>query len=283
MVHRIAFIPIVALLMVIPSAADAKTKLYVSLGDSYATGFQPGMGNTRDGFVYQVPGLARKKGVKLKVVNFGCAGATTASLVRQKGCPKKALGPGAKPYKTTQLKAASSFIRKHRKQIALITVSIGGNDVTACVNSEQPIDCVGKASESIKANVGTTASTLRKAAGNKPMLVGTTYPNVVLGAWVNPGTEASKELAGLSTLAFQALINPALQESYAKGQGRFVDVTARTGAYGDMGNLVELAPYGLIPGPVAEVCKISWYCSKRDIHANGAGYRIIAEMVVAEL
>jgi hypothetical protein len=84
-------------------------------------------------------------------------------------------------------------------------------------------------------------------------------------------------------VAFKSLINPTLKASYAEGKGKFVDVTAKTGAYGDMNVTETLAPYGSIPKPVADVCRITWYCEKRDIHANKAGYAIIAKMVAAEL
>lgn len=276
-------LPLFVLALAPAANAAPKPQLYVSLGDSYASGYQPDVGNTKAGFVYQVPGLAKQRGYNLKVVNFGCGGATTKSLIYTKGCPKAALGPGAKSYKTTQLKAATKFIKANRKRIALITVSIGGNDVTSCVKSADPITCVGEATNTIKANVSLTAEQLRLAAGPKPLMVGITYPDVVLGAWVNPGTDSSKSLANLSVLAFQSLINPALKESYAKGDGRFVDVTAATGAYGDMSVFESLDPYGSIPKPVADVCKITWYCSKGDIHANRDGYAVIARMVSEQL
>ncbi len=74
-----------------PAAAGQPPKgHYVSLGDSYASGYQPtGVGqgrNTRNGFAYQVPAVAERRGHRLKLVNFGCAGATTTSLVSVKGC-----------------------------------------------------------------------------------------------------------------------------------------------------------------------------------------------------
>ncbi len=82
----------------------------MSLGDSYASGYQPaavGPGrNTRNGFVYQVPRVARARGYRLQLVNFGCGGATTASLVSTKGCAPQALGPGGRSYpQSTQLAA----------------------------------------------------------------------------------------------------------------------------------------------------------------------------------
>lgn len=281
--QTVAFLVVLLASLLLAGPAQAKTGYYVSLGDSYASGYQPDRGNTRDGFVYQAQRLARAKGYKLKVVNFACAGATTKSMVSAKGCPKGRLGPGAKSYKSTQLAAALSFIKKNRKQVKLITVSIGGNDVTACVRASEPIPCVGNATTAIKGSVSSVATKLRKAAGPKALMIGTTYPDVVLGGWVNPGSAGAKELANLSVFAFKSLINPALAESYAKGGARFVDVTAATGAYGDMSQLTELAPYGSIPTPVADVCKLTWYCAKGDIHANSDGYALIARLVVAEL
>jgi len=266
------------------SAAKPQQKLYVSLGDSYAVGYQPGIGSTRNGFVYQVPGLVKSRGYNLKVVNFGCGGATTKSLMEQVGCNKDALGPGAAPYpKQTQIAAATKFIKANRSKIALITVSIGGNDVTACARAADAIGCVGAATEAVNTNVTAAAKALRVAAGPKPKIVGTTYPDVVLGAWVNPGGDSAKELAGLSVIAFQALINPSLKKAYGSAKGSFVDVTAATGAYGDLKVFETFAPYGSIPKPVADVCKISYYCDKGDIHLRTPGYKIIAKMVAAEL
>src|SRR5829696_600985 len=42
------------------SAKAAKTQYYVSLGDSYAVGYQPGQGSTREGFADQTVKKARK-------------------------------------------------------------------------------------------------------------------------------------------------------------------------------------------------------------------------------
>ena len=72
----------------VAQAAKPERNLYVSLGDSYAAGYQPtapGVGKTtRNGFAYQVPGLAKPRGYKLKLVNFGCGGETTVSLLERR-------------------------------------------------------------------------------------------------------------------------------------------------------------------------------------------------------
>ncbi len=274
-----------AALAVLPAAAPAKAapQYYVSLGDSYASGYQPTTGNTTAGFAYQVGRFATPRGYKLTLVNFGCGGATTTSLLKQKGCPKLALGPGAPDYATTtQIAAAERFIRAHRAQVKLITVSISGNDVTKCakVPIAQVGDCVSGALTGINQNLSRTVKRLRTAAGAKPKIVGITYPDVILGGWVRPGGRA---LAEPSVAVFKSLINPALKKQYESVKGTFVDVTAATGAYTPLDQTTTLAPYGVIPVAVAKVCQLTWYCQRGDIHANRTGYGVIARLVAQQL
>ncbi len=256
-------------------------KFYVSLGDSYSVGYQPDIGATA-GFTGVV---AKQTGMTLK--NFGCAGATTVSVLHTIGCP--AVLPhtaGAVAYPTiTQIDAASAFLTAHRGQIGLITVSIGGNDVTACAKDPNPIACVAAADSSITANVTSLVASLRAAAGSSVPLIGITYPDVLLGSYVYPSQPASAaqtSLAQLSVTAFKTLINPALKAAYASGQGSFVDVTAATGAYGPLTDTTTLALYGTIPVPVAKICTLTWFCSKGDIHAKSPGYDLIGHLVVGQ-
>ena len=78
-----------------PGAAKRSTQLYVALGDSYATGYQAasrGNGSeTRNGYTYQLPVLAKAKGCDLRLVDFSCTGAALESSVMDKGCSD--LGP----------------------------------------------------------------------------------------------------------------------------------------------------------------------------------------------
>jgi lysophospholipase L1-like esterase len=267
-------------------AAKPENQLYVSLGDSYASGFQPtapGRGaNTRNGFAYQVPQLARARGYRFRLVNFGCGGATTTSLLDSNGCAPRALGPGGRKYPDrTQIAAAERFLRRHRGNVGLITVSIGGNDVTKCAREADPITCVGGAVAAIDQNVTEIAERLRAAAGKRVRIVGTTYPDVILGRWV--GADANQGLARLSVPAFKDVINPALSRAYQAAGGQLVDVTAASGAYGSLDELVALPSGTQVPEPVAEVCRLTYYCELRDIHARTSGYRLIAEQVVGTL
>jgi lysophospholipase L1-like esterase len=272
----------------LPAAAPAATKsLYVSLGDSYATGYQAtGVRqgkNTRNGFAYQLPKLAAKRGYELQLVNFGCGGATTTSLLRQTApCSPRGRGPGGRGWGgRTQVAAAERFLRANRGDVALVTISVGGNDVTKCARHPDPVPCVADAVEDLKKNVTTIARRVRAAAGRDVRIVGITYPDVILGQWV--GTGANQDLARLSVVAFQSLINPALKQAYESARGRFVDVTAATGAYTRLDQTIDLPPYGRIPVAVANVCDLTYYCAYRDIHAKTDGYRIIADLIARTL
>jgi lysophospholipase L1-like esterase len=281
MPRRLIPVAALALALLVPSLAQAKNKpsYYVSLGDSYAAGYQPNIGTSRAGFAYQLVGLAKKHGYKLKLVNFGCGGETTVSILkRTKKCA--GLGPGGAKYAgKTQVAAATKFIKKHRKRIGLITVSISGNDLTFCATQPDPVACVGPALDDVKANVNTLMKRLRKAAGKKARIVGITYPDVLLGEWVR----GNQDLAKLSLVAFQSLLNPALKDIYTSYGAKFIDVTTATGAYTPLEQTTDLAPYGSIPVAVANVCELTWYCELGDIHPRKGGYTEIAQLIAATL
>ena len=269
-----------------PVAAAASTKTatryYVSLGDSYSVGFQPGKGAT-PGYTAYVAAHTRDR-----LVNFGCGGATTTSIVDSVGCPDPLphTGGAVRYPTTTQAAAAEAFIASHRRHVALITVSIGGNDVTACAVAPNPITCVATAASTIAKNVTALATGLRRAAGRDVPILGLTYPDVILGDYVYPTlppTAARVGLAKLSVTAFRSLINPTLQKAYAQADGSFVDVTAATGAYGPLTKTVRVAHYGVVPEPVAKVCALTWFCAKGNIHATTAGYELIGKLVVARV
>lgn len=274
-----------------PSAQGRRTapQFLVSLGDSYAVGYQPnpatgapGTGSTA-GFVYQTVGLAARRGWRLRVAQFGCGGATSSSILTQKGCPAALRGPDYRPYEgKTQIAAAEAFLKRNRDKTGLITVSIGGNDVTACARAANAVTCVAQASGVLRANVKKLVTRLRRAAGPKVRIVGTTYPDVILGAYLSPDP-ATRSLADLSVIAFRTIINPTLTEEYEAVRGQLVDVTAATGAYTPFDQTTDLPPFGTIPVAVAKICDLTWYCQYQDIHARASGYKIIADLVARTL
>jgi lysophospholipase L1-like esterase len=263
-----------------PAGSARARNYYVSLGDSYSIGYQPApSAGPTAGYTAVV---AQQTGLTL--ANFGCAGATTTSLVNSPGCaPPTGIpaGAGRVAYgDETQLAAALSFIRLHRGHIGLITVSIGGNDITRCASTSNPIACVTSAVLTVSRNVATIAHQLRAAAGERVPLLGLTYPDVLLGLWVYPPGAASHALATLSVTAFKSLFNPALSRAYQAAGGTLVDVTKDAGSYVPLSQTTTLAPYGTVPVAVARTCQLSWYCARGNIHATTAGYRLIGAALV---
>jgi lysophospholipase L1-like esterase len=268
-----------------PATTAAPAKYYVSLGDSYSVGYQPVVSNPSTGVATTGYTGYVASHLHLKLANFGCAGATTSSLVSEVGCPDVLPNTaGAQTYPSaTQLAAAVSFLKAHKGQVGLITVSIGGNDVTACAKDPDPVPCVEAATASIKTNVTQVAEQLRAAAGSGVPLIGLTYPDVLLGAYVYPAvppTTAAVSLAQLSVTAFKSFINPTLEAAYAAGQGSFVDVTAETGAYTPLTTTVNFPKFGVIPAATASVCTLTWFCQLGNIHARTIGYTTIGKLVV---
>lgn len=300
-------ISLVAGSVVTPLAKVTFPNYYISLGDSYSVGYQPVPlpdGAATTGYTGYI---AKKE--KLTLENYGCGGATSASLTAFTGVcgtpgsygPPAAFGAATIPPGESQVTAADNFMTAHPGQIGLITVSIGGNDVTPCAlaapgnpvnGATDPVTCVENGVGLIQANVAGVVGALNTAAGGTVPIVGLTYPDVLLGLWVctplpdeqcGTGVPGST-LAEDSTGAFYVLINPTLKAAYTSvPSGKFVDITEATGAYTPLTTLKNLPPYGKIPLAVAEVCKYTWYCSMGNIHANDAGYTFIGKQVVAAL
>jgi lysophospholipase L1-like esterase len=265
---------------------------YLSLGDSYSIGYQPdapGTGGT-PGYTAYVAGK-----LKMNLENFGCGGATTSSILSSIGCADPAATDAVAYPTTTQVQAAVAFIDAPANAglVKLITVSIGGNDITSCVTAGDQTaieDCVGTNAAAAETNIETLVGELQTAldanGDSSARIIGLTYPDVILGQYVNPGGMAGVDLATLSVEAFDLIVNPAFSHAYISvSDGSFVNVTtakykkATDGANTSFSETTALAPYGKIPRAVWEICTITWYCSEQNIHANTLGYEFIGKLV----
>ena len=261
--------------------SEASPSYYVSLGDSYAIGYQPNRAvSKRFGYASVVTAAERRRGHRLTLVNFGCGGATVGSVLTTPGCPQPALGGVSYPS-VPQARAATRFIAAHRGHIALITISIGGNNLANCGAARDPLTCITAAIPSVARGITTLCRSVHAAAGGGVPIVGLTYPNVLLGAWVHHPT--SKSMAALSVAAFKLVVNPVLERAYDDNGATFVDVTAASGAYTPLYRTTTLQPFGRIPVAVADVCTYTWYCASGNIHPRTSGYRLIAKLILAAL
>ncbi|MFC3894996.1 SGNH/GDSL hydrolase family protein [Lentzea rhizosphaerae] len=245
------------------SAPPPAQQVYVSIGDSYATGFGPS--GTGESFAQIV---AKQSGLKL--VNLACNGATSADLATKPACGSDAGGK-------TQLDAAVEAVRG--KKDGLVTVVIGGNDLAPCAIAQDPLQCATRTVADIQTNVAGTLAELREAAPDVK-IVGLTYPDVFLGAWVNPSFPNGKNLAQLSVTMFQDF-NTKIAAQYGRFGAKFANITEATGGYGALTELTQDPKYGRIPASVAKVCTLTHFCDRTDVHPTPAGHQAIAEAVTA--
>jgi lysophospholipase L1-like esterase len=271
--------------------ARPASQLYVVLGDSYGAGVQatgPGVGApTAHGYANQLPALAARRGYRLRLTNFACAGATVSSISHQAGCAPQNRAPGGPRYTTSQSSAAQAYIRAHRASIGLITITLSADDLSSCYGSggvqdtpvQDVIACVTTLVPKLSSGVGAFAKAVRRAAGPKVPIIGITYPDSLLGAFVT----GNPTLAQASVDGFHYVVNPALAKAYESADARVVDATAGTGAYGSLQDTTTLAPFGVIPKKVATICQLTFYCAMEEIHPNTSGYQAMAKLVAAAL
>jgi len=268
-------------------AAKPHTSYYVTLGDSWAAGEQPiGPGaadvSTHHGFADYLYASLRKKHPGLKIVRLGCGGATTTTMVAGgHHCTDEPV-----PYGDgSQLSYAAKWLRKHRKQVAYVTVIISGNDVASCATASDIAGCVTTGLANVKKNLSPIAKTIRQAAGRRAVIVGGSYADVVLGQWVKGGN--GQQLASLSVSIFKGQVDPLLRTAYAKQKIGFADGLRAFGGLIPFSKTTTLAPYGKIPQAVANICRYAWYCQPRssgpDIHLKSAGYKKLAGVFLAEI
>jgi hypothetical protein len=111
-------------------------------------------------------------------------------------------------------------------------------------------------------------------------IVGLGYPDVFLGAWVNPALPNGEDLARSSVSLYEDF-NGEIGAEYAKFGAEFVDVTGKTGGYRALTELTEDPKYGQIPASVAEVCTLTHICDDTDVHPTPAGHQAIADAITA--
>jgi lysophospholipase L1-like esterase len=246
----------------------------VSVGDSLAQGFQPIGGphtnsaaaGYNQGYADQLFKLARDGGAEqLRLVKLGCGGETTASMIANSRC-RYASG--------SQLGDAVRFLDDHPGEIAFITIDLGANDAFEC--NLDPGCTVAQ----ISANLPLILNTLRQHAGPGVPIVGMNYYNPDAAEWFqNPA-------AGEASAALVAALNNFLESLYA-GAGMPVADVESAFAVTDFTTLADLKGVGPVPLSVYNTCTLTWNCTGPplgpDIHANSAGYSVIAEAFAAAL
>ena len=246
---------------------------YLALGDSLSQGVQPNATGTSvktpDGYASQLYAVLRRRVPGLRLIDLGCPGETTATMIHGGTCSY-----GGR----SQLAAAVSFLRVHRSHVSLITLDIGANDPNPCVMHPsllKVMPCLGKAAMGTSANLTTIMTALRPAAGHT-RIIGMNYYLPELAEWRNGfAGEALARVAELAAVGY----NDLLTRIYQRSGARIADVF---GAFHttDFANDVTVPGYGRLPRNVAAICQWTWQCAAPprgpNQHANQAGYAVIA-------
>ena len=281
------------LLVAAPSALGAKQKhYYLALGDSLSVGYQPlgpsGQGiETGQGYANDLRAHYAKQVKTLKLVEVGCPGDTTGSLLTGQGNDASATLYGCDRTGGSQLAAAVKFLKAHhhKGEVRLITIDIGANDVDGCVGEPslgQIVTCVEAGEAAIKTNTPKILSALRKAAPKGTKFVAMNLYDPILAFELNPA-EAS---LGVASLTLVKSINSTIASADKAAKFKTADVARAFDTY----NTSKPNPGQGMPTDVANICNLTWMCAVSpigpNIHANATGYGVIAgafEKVIGKL
>jgi lysophospholipase L1-like esterase len=246
---------------------------YLALGDSLSQGVQPDATGisveTSQGYPDQLFAVLHRTRPGLRLVHLGCPGETTKTMINGGICQYSG---------GSQLAAATAFLRAHRGRVFLVTLDIGANDPEDCDQASglgKVPACVA-AMPQAGANLATTLSRLRAAAGPGVRIVGMNYYLPYLSLWRNGlfGEAVARLSEGL-VVSYNAL----LTKVYTHAGIRVANVF---GAFdtSDFGNQMTVPGIGTVPRNVAMICEWTWQCTAAprgpNQHANATGYGVIA-------
>jgi lysophospholipase L1-like esterase len=250
-------------------ADDGPTTYYVSLGDSLAASYQPN-GDQTHGYAEQLYAALAEENPKLDLVKLGCGGESTASMRFGSQSPSIVLSCATpRDYKTvlypkgTQLAEAVSFLNAHKDKVALVTIDIGANDLSRLDAQWNVVNCLlelagcGSQTAAMTQNLAAILAELKAAAAPGVPIVGMTYYDVFAPLCVS-------DPSLLFVCSRLDDFNAALSATYAAAGVPVADVA---GAFEN----------DVLPNAAANVCAWTWFCSVGDIHANTAGYGVIAQ------
>ena len=238
--------------------------LYVALGDSLAAGYQPGGAELRDTAYPALTAGRLESGGALKLENLGCSGETTTSLVKGGTCDFAA---------GSQLEQAEKLL-KDSKDVSLVTIDIGGNDLLRCVRGGAQIDtaCVTAGVGTVKKNLPTILKRLRTAAGPD-------VPVLVLG-YYNPWLAAKaldQPVKGVDAAAKAYTGLSAAIESAAKSTGTtFVGLDE---AFSTNDTTPTTINGRTVPENAAKICTLTNICTAADIHLTDEGAATVARVL----
>jgi len=258
------------------------------LGDSLSQGVQqdPATGEsvpTNEGYADQLFAALQPQFPNLQLVKLGCPGETTTTMVNGGICDTYTSG--------SQLTDATQFLVDNKDNILLVTIDIGSNDVlqSGCLDITDPAQqqaCFQKTFAGIGSNLSLIASTLFEAADGVFPVIGMTYYNPFLNAWLL-GPPQGPAIAQ-ATAALQTVFNQQVLSAVYALNGFPVADVATSFKSDDFTTMVPFPPpFNMVPINVALICQWTYLCPnpasglEPNVHANAAGYKVIADTFLA--
>jgi lysophospholipase L1-like esterase len=262
------------------AGTPADARYYVALGDSLSTGFQPtleGEGiETHSGYVDDIYGQERQYTHDLELIDFGCPGDTTTSLLTGAGNYPLARRLHCDRSAGSQLNAALAFLRAHNRagEVPLITLDIGINDLNRCSALPDPASCLQAGEAAIKTNLPRILRELRATAPSGARFATMTLYDTYLGKGPAQGATTANANAFLG--AYREANVTITADDAAAG--------FRTADVADAFHTYDTTPVhwrgAHVAANVARTCVLTWSCSpppiNHNIHPDGHGYRVIA-------
>lgn len=189
--------------------ATSEQHHYLSLGDSLTVGVQPDASGapeeTSDGYTDVLYRSLKDTDSTLQHERMGCGGEDTTTLI------EGGLATCDTRYEEgSQLDQAVAFLEEHGDRVGLVTLTIGGNNFTDCVEGTEPgsdsesepslddlgvdEECVADGLERLETEVPVIAERLVEAASPGTQIVAMTYYNPFLAlALLEEDAEESEE------------------------------------------------------------------------------------------
>lgn len=250
-----------------PQPTATGSGYYLALGDSLAAGFQLGADHRTRGYAGPVRASVQKRNGATALVNLGCSGETTSSMLDGGSCTYAA---------GSQLAQAEQFLREHAGDTHLVTLDIGGNDVARCGFEGLKPECTKPALKTLASNLPRITSRLRAAAPAVQIVLLNYYDPFLVLDLVGSSGQGQKSVAELAKL------NAAIDRS-AKASGATVaDVAAAFQT--TVRTPVAVKDVGTVPTNLARILEWTWMAAPRyDFHANDKGYAVMARAVEKQL
>jgi len=240
------------------AAETESTAWYLAIGDSVSKGLQPGLGIDPDGgFTGQVLDHLQASNDKYKQRNLAChVTETSIEMINGGDCPYE---------EGSQLAQALVFLRAHSDTTGVVSLTIGGNDVSPCLGAGDVAAiqvCIGQRLQQLAANLSRILHDVHEAAPNAMVVVGNYYNPYV----IHPT---------MGALSVQAA--SALNSVIAQVAGAYGDPVA------DVAHEFHSAPEYPIAEAQAWVCQQTYMCAIGNIHPRNSGYDLLAAAFITQL